>query len=330
MSTSLGKNKRKRHEHEHKHEQEEKSGFQDFMTTMQAGGSKPTWSNEDHFPKPAKKLIEDDTPSSINDDSLERKSDKKTKTLKKHEEKSADQMLQADDSETADQIKKEKKKKHAEGIDRASDVKPHVELEDGNEKKTKKKKRRKEEKTAEEAKGGVETPDDEAFGSTEDEADRPQRSETRSDNDWLRARTSRLLDLVGDDENERPSHSENVPDALEGLSIASEDADDAEVHATRVESKQDKISTNGRLFVRNLRYAANEDEVEKFFSKLGKVSEVSVEHIHFYLPFMMISDRDSLCNAHDLNRTEYFSRCFSLLNSYLPHYPRRYWGVCRN
>ncbi len=309
MTNSLIKNKRKRDEHE----QEEKPGLQEFMHTMQAGGSKPTWSNEDHISKSEVKLIQDDTRPSANDGGLVQKSGKKKSKLKKHEEKSADQTLQADDSETVNELKK-KNKRLEEGNNRVDDTKPRLEIDDSNEKKKINKKRRKEEKTAEEAKGGVETPDDEAFGSNEDGADRPQPCETRSDNDWLRAKTSRLLDLVTDDENRRLGHLETVPNASESSSTASEDVDEAKVQATPAEPEQDEVLTNGRLFVRNLPYGASETEVEKFFSKSGKVSEVSLKCFLFYPPFMMISDRDSLCNAHDLNRTEYFSRCFSLLN----------------
>ncbi|CAM8993641.1 unnamed protein product [Rhodiola kirilowii] len=53
----------------------------------------------------------------------------------------------------------------------------------------------------------------------------------------------------------------------------SESSDD-ETDGSLVEDNEDKVLQPDRLFVRNLPYAATEDELEEHFSKIGKVSQV--------------------------------------------------------
>ncbi|TWU75322.1 Multiple RNA-binding domain-containing protein 1 [Metarhizium rileyi] len=108
-----------------------------------------------------------------------------------------------------------------------------------------------------------------------------------TDDDWLRSRTSRLLDLVDPDDldsgavlspadgttkqdtegDNLSSHSsdEVTPDTTDGVAThkdgASEDAADA-------------ISRTSRLFVRNLPYSATEDDIQETFEKFGTLEEV--------------------------------------------------------
>ena len=117
-----------------------------------------------------------------------------------------------------------------------------------------------------------------------------------TDDDWLRGRTNRLLDLM---DPEDISNATNV--ATSGI-----DVEEAIVEPTRSEEaavdkegnkeedfeKSDPvieaIQSNGRLFVRNLPYTATEDDLRKHFEPYGALEEVGPS-FPFRLPrtFMM-------------------------------------------
>ncbi|PNY25019.1 Multiple RNA-binding domain-containing protein 1 [Tolypocladium capitatum] len=108
-----------------------------------------------------------------------------------------------------------------------------------------------------------------------------------TDDDWLRSRTSRLLDLVDPDdiiadaasrpedgsakrdtENDRdPPHSsdEMTHDAAENAAAINQIASDDAVGS---------ISRTSRLFVRNLPYSATEEDLRDTFEKFGALQEV--------------------------------------------------------
>ena len=115
-----------------------------------------------------------------------------------------------------------------------------------------------------------------------------------TDDDWLRSRTNRLLDLVdpddlpqapvtqaptqasvadtsdeqateGHDQNSSHSHQASSASDLQG-SGPSEPADK--------DSVVDAISRTSRLFVRNLPFSATEDDLRDTFGKFGDVEEV--------------------------------------------------------
>ena len=122
-----------------------------------------------------------------------------------------------------------------------------------------------------------------------------------SDADWLRSRTSRLLDLVDDVEgvepngpsvvasNARPQSPSAVqmnairqmPDA--GSQMYAESAEGARVPTTHDEHIADQNIATGRLFLRNLSYTTSEDELRQHFAKYGIVSEVSATLVLFNL-----------------------------------------------
>lgn len=115
----------------------------------------------------------------------------------------------------------------------------------------------------------------------EDDAPKPD----VSDEDWLRSRTSRLLDLVEDAEE----LSLSAPKTAESEQLTFEqqpeehaptmDIDDR--RAAEANATVETISETGRLFVRNLAYSVTEEELEERFSEFGELQEVS--HYCFYL-----------------------------------------------
>jgi multiple RNA-binding domain-containing protein 1 len=102
------------------------------------------------------------------------------------------------------------------------------------------------------------------------------------DDEWLRARTSRVLDLVDADELEtqqaaapaeaRPAQA--TPAVAEDTMDmdAKEDAANVGVDTDAPDAPQEP---SARLFVRNLSYKATEDELRELFAAYGNVEEVS-------------------------------------------------------
>lgn len=124
-----------------------------------------------------------------------------------------------------------------------------------------------------------------------------------TDDDWLRSRTNRLLDLVDPDDQSalpRPpaptvqapaATSEPSPSAEVELERAPSEApsEPAAVEKTGEEGATEQVLRTGRLFVRNLPFKATEAELAKHFQKYGETEEVSklfscLWNPHFQLP----------------------------------------------
>jgi multiple RNA-binding domain-containing protein 1 len=111
----------------------------------------------------------------------------------------------------------------------------------------------------------------------------------QSDADWLRSKTSRLLGLLDEKEqadiqDRKPSTSPGVEgdiqENLENHASTKDSTQEAEhKHGDQVDGNFDLIRTTGRLFVRNLPYAASEADLGPIFSKFGKIDEVSEKFI---------------------------------------------------
>lgn len=114
-----------------------------------------------------------------------------------------------------------------------------------------------------------------------------------TDDDWLRSRTNRLLDLVDPDDPTamttavtRPSQQGAAPTGPSPSGDINMDSDSAEVEEPRepsAEAAEDdamgQIRRTARLFVRNLPFKATETELREHFAKYGEVEEVSVHFI---------------------------------------------------
>lgn len=136
--------------------------------------------------------------------------------------------------------------------------------------------------------------------------------EEKTDADWLRSKTSRLLGLIDDDEQaemsaraqERKAESvssdddadgpnQNPPNAYDSKSTTQSgkpaDEEEKEEPQEEVDTNIDMIRNTGRLFVRNLPYHADEAGLEAVFSPFGKLEEVSHTSVyHPSSPFVLL------------------------------------------
>ncbi|RCI13374.1 hypothetical protein L249_0308 [Ophiocordyceps polyrhachis-furcata BCC 54312] len=106
----------------------------------------------------------------------------------------------------------------------------------------------------------------------------------KTDEDWLRSRTSRLLDLVDPEDlavGSAPRPSDGA--AKRDMNAAQDTLHSSEqvAHDTTVEPREitnchpvEAISKTSRLFVRNLPYDATEDDIRDTFDKFGALQEV--------------------------------------------------------
>ena len=119
-----------------------------------------------------------------------------------------------------------------------------------------------------------------------------QNSAPTSDTDWLRSRTSRLLGLVDDDELDLVQDFQRAPqesktpttiredeEAVTRRSDAGSQTDQESQEADKqsddtYRKSQDNLET-GRLFLRNLSYETNTDDLRSLFETYGILEEVS-------------------------------------------------------
>lgn len=124
-----------------------------------------------------------------------------------------------------------------------------------------------------------------------------------NDKDWIRSRTSRLLGLVDEDDENAPTTSfRDEPDdrptdetkakLVQGAQQPTPppehryqeidvDGDDDVLVATTDEANQvqlDEVRSSRRLFLRNLPYTATEADLLKLFEAFGTIQEVSLSH----------------------------------------------------
>ncbi|KFZ14464.1 hypothetical protein V502_06062 [Pseudogymnoascus sp. VKM F-4520 (FW-2644)] len=113
-----------------------------------------------------------------------------------------------------------------------------------------------------------------------------------TDDDWLRSRTSRLLDLVKPEDmvvdegvptaSKAVQSTETVEPSASTVDVAMEDVENitsdsigaVTAVAGSTDATMDAIRASGRLFVRNLPYTATEDELRVHFEKYGALEEI--------------------------------------------------------
>ncbi|KAI5304824.1 Multiple RNA-binding domain-containing protein 1 [Ascosphaera pollenicola] len=123
--------------------------------------------------------------------------------------------------------------------------------------------------------------------------------QSKDDMDWLRSRTSRLLGLMdedeeneaitkpqpkvqtydSDEEDEEPAKGAKVqqhPHVEADTSEADEEKKPAEEKRVEHDANIDQIQKTGRLFVRNLSYKVKEEELHPLFSPYGKIDEIHI------------------------------------------------------
>lgn len=139
----------------------------------------------------------------------------------------------------------------------------------------------------------------------------------KDDMDWLRSRTSRLLGLMDEeeeneaiakaqpskvqtydsDEEEEPAKGgkaqQNSTAEGTGSKPAEEEEKTTEEKQVEHDANIDQIQKTGRLFVRNLSYKIKEEELHPLFSPFGKIDEVRQfphsQHPHIYLIYFTTS-----------------------------------------
>jgi multiple RNA-binding domain-containing protein 1 len=125
---------------------------------------------------------------------------------------------------------------------------------------------------------------------------------TKTDADWLRSRTSRLLGLI-DDEDEAGLQTAphfNRAEIQDGQASDVDEVDprtsnsQIQIKPENLRSKKDVSDVNidmirktGRLFVRNLPYDASEGDLEPLLSSFGRVDEVRTS-LSFLLLFLCL------------------------------------------
>lgn len=127
------------------------------------------------------------------------------------------------------------------------------------------------------------------FGVEEDlEASEDAPAPPATDDDWLRSRTNRLLDLMDPDElpKEQAEVSTSSPPHQNGEASLEEshgepttgDTEQMDVDVPQEqgegESTVDTIRRTSRLFIRNLPYGATKEDIADSFEKFGTISEV--------------------------------------------------------
>lgn len=124
-----------------------------------------------------------------------------------------------------------------------------------------------------------------------------------TDDDWLRSRTNRLLDLMDPEDipNAQGNPVSTPPDANpEAMVIDSElppptkKETEMEVdEPAEVEDKPDPtmeaIKATGRLFVRNLPYTATEDDLRQHFAAHGALEEVCFQNLLTFPPAFVMN-----------------------------------------
>jgi multiple RNA-binding domain-containing protein 1 len=114
-----------------------------------------------------------------------------------------------------------------------------------------------------------------------------------TDDDWLRSRTNRLLDLMDPEDiatTQRTSATvEDTTEDVVGEPPAAEDEvmEDAQEDEEKPDPVLEAIRSNGRLFVRNLPYTATEDDLREHFAPYGSLEEVCILISSFAPSFMM-------------------------------------------
>lgn len=107
-------------------------------------------------------------------------------------------------------------------------------------------------------------------------------SEDNADLDWLRGRTNRTLDLVDPDEVQiRQDADESPVQDTTAPHVETEQSDNSSEAVVKI--------PNARLFLRNLAFSVNEQDLRQHFQQFGKVQEVSHPFSLYTTPFVMIS-----------------------------------------
>ena len=148
------------------------------------------------------------------------------------------------------------------------------------------------------AKGGVVPFADDSLEPPEHSADQGMQQRRRvdagSDKEWLRTKTSRVLDLLDKaSEDGRSTFYGNQETGMETTATPGvRNTEQLAMSSSNLSSGStgNSLPSGGRLFVRNLPYTATESDIEASFSKYGRLDEVRpVYDTFFFSASMMIA-----------------------------------------
>lgn len=249
--------------------------------------SRTTWANDGLAPKA-------ETPRAKNgDEPTEQGKFRKEKREKmnKFQEDTEPEAHAAETSEAEKRRRKKEKKEKKRLLEANAKVLDEGTVGEDKEARKKRKAEKKANKSKAEssAEGGVEPLNNDALAVDGAETDIAQPKIPRSDNDWLRGKTSRLLDLV--DPNEKTGNEGDMLLKKSSGSIESSNEDESMDTDTEPDRGADNSNTaptndhlnakavavpNGRIFVRNLPFSTVEADLESTFAKYGTIVEVSI------------------------------------------------------
>ncbi|KAI1104609.1 RNA-binding domain-containing protein [Jackrogersella minutella] len=157
-----------------------------------------------------------------------------------------------------------------------------------------------------------------------------------TDDDWLRSRTNRLLDLVDDEdivptaassndtlpippsrEQEEPEIVDATVDEDQEMNDQSHQSDPDEPSAEIKDDDLDTVHKTKRLFVRNLPYSATEDDLRSYFGQYGDIEEVHVpmqaSGNNRGIGFVLFSNPDDATRAFQADRFSFQGRILHVL-----------------
>lgn len=116
--------------------------------------------------------------------------------------------------------------------------------------------------------------------------------EGATDDDWLRSRTNRLLDLIDPEDSVSPVQAPPQPPASHqpGAEQVTEGSPEDAAGVPEVGSRKNPetalslVEKTRRLFLRNLSYAATEDNIRDYFSTFGNLEEVRTPLLTYSFP----------------------------------------------
>ncbi|KAL9625470.1 MAG: hypothetical protein Q9160_000533 [Pyrenula sp. 1 TL-2023] len=203
---------------------------------------------------------------------------------------------------------KSKKKKSKQSLENTDQAGSNEEANHKATKKQKKKRREDNDERSQRQRGetGGDSPSQNTVQVEERDSDSDHLAQQTTDDDWLRAKTSRVLGLVEEDgmvESESVTSSKtDTADTHSEDAVDFASANQVPLSHTSSNGAHMSVSSNGRLFLRNLSFGSTETEIEDAFSTFGTIEEVHLvrdSHVGSSrgLAYVQFRDADSATRA---------------------------------
>ncbi|KAI1267490.1 MRD1-like protein [Xylariaceae sp. FL1019] len=146
------------------------------------------------------------------------------------------------------------------------------------------------------------------------------------DDDWLRSRTNRLLDLVDEDEPVAPiRETEVVQSSVPESGLDPEEVETVEERVSptpedRPDPTQDNLDAvrkSSRIFIRNMPYSATAEDLRSHFEQYGDIEEVHVpsdaSKSNRGMGFVLFKEPEAAVQAFQSDRTSFQGRIMHIL-----------------